>query len=110
MATSNVSHLTRPDLERLVDAGDGPVLVDFWADWCQPCHMLSPTIEGLADAYGDRATIAKVDVDANKDLATEHGISSIPTVLVFDGGEVMERIVGVQPREAYATALDGRLS
>ena len=103
---NNVSNF---DAQQLNDAihGDDTVIVDFWAEWCQPCHMLAPTIEALADEYDERGvTVAKVDIDANQDLARDYGITSIPTVLVFSGGEVRERIVGVNAKERYVEAIN----
>ncbi len=89
--------------------GQQPVLVVFGATWCQPCHMLAPTIEQLAETYGDRITVAKVDIDAAKALATQYAVNSIPTVLLFKDGEVAGRIAGVHPQQDYATAIDALL-
>jgi thioredoxin 1 len=105
----SVSHLDQAEFDLEVLQSDRPVLVDFWADWCQPCHMLAPTVDQLAERYGDRIKVTKVDIDANKDLALKYEIRSIPTVLIFQDGEVSARIVGVQPESHYATALDALL-
>ena len=109
MTTQTILHLGTEDFHKAVLESDRPVLVDFWADWCQPCHMLAPTIEQLAESYGDRITVAKVDIDAAKALATEYAVNSIPTVLLFKDGEVAGRIVGVSPQRDYAAALDALL-
>ncbi len=109
MTTQTILHLGTEDFHKAVLESDTPVLVDFWADWCQPCHMLAPTIEQLAESYGDRITVAKVDIDAAKALATEYAVNSIPTVLLFKDGEVAGRIVGVSPQRDYAAALDALL-
>ena len=85
---------------------DRPVLVDFWAEWCQPCHQLAPTLDALAADYGDRVQVAKVDIDANPGLADTYQVGSIPTVLVIADGAVQARVVGVQPKSAYADAVD----
>ena len=106
MTTQTILQLGTEDFREAVLESDKPVLVDFWADWCQPCHMLAPTIEQLAERYGDRITVAKVDIDAAKALATRYAINSIPTVLLFKDGEVAGRLVGVRPQQDYATALD----
>ena len=106
---STILNLDRESFATEVLQSDRPVLVDFWADWCQPCHMLAPTIQQIADQYGDRVKVAKVNIDDAKELAVTHSINSIPTVLIFDGGEVTERIVGVQPLSEYTAALDARL-
>lgn len=73
---------------------DKPVLVDFWAIWCGPCKMIAPTIEELAKEYDGKLKVAKMDVDANPKTAMQYGIRSIPTLLIFKGGQVVEQIVG----------------
>jgi thioredoxin 2 len=93
------------DFDRVVLGASTPVLVDAWADWCQPCHMLAPTIDALARDYAGRVLVAKLDVDANPATAGRFGIRSIPTVLVFRDGRLVDRITGVQPRGAFDAAL-----
>ncbi len=108
--TSNqILTLGTDDFQRKVLESDIPVLVDFWADWCQPCHMLAPVVDQLAETYAGRITVGKVDIDANGDLATRYDINSIPTILVFRGGEVVERLVGVRAKADYTAALDALL-
>lgn len=109
MTTDTILHLGTEDFTQQVLESDRPVLVDFWADWCQPCHMLAPTIEQLAESYGDRITVAKVDIDAAGELARQYAVNSIPTVLIFRNGEVAGRIVGVRAPQDYAAALDALL-
>ena len=82
-----------------------PVLLDCWADWCGPCHMLAPTIDALARDYAGRVLVAKLDVDANPATAGRFDVRSIPTMLVFRDGQLVDRLVGVQPRGA----IDARL-
>lgn len=82
-----------------------PVLVDFWAPWCGPCRALGPTIDRLAQEQDSTAKIGKVNIDDNQELASTYGISSIPSVLIFKNGEVVESFVGVQPERAYRSAL-----
>lgn len=94
------------DFDELVLQADKPVLVDFWAEWCGPCQALGPVIESLASDYNGRATIAKVDVDANQQVAGKLGIRSIPTVMLFNKGEVVETFVGVRPKADYENALE----
>ncbi|MDD3459364.1 MAG: thioredoxin [Weeksellaceae bacterium] len=75
-----------------------PAMVDFWATWCGPCRMVAPTVEELAKEYGDKAVIAKVDVDNNQEIAAEFGIRNIPTLLFFKDGKVVDKVVGVAPK------------
>lgn len=84
----------------------GPVLVDFWAEWCMPCRMLAPTIEKLAKDYGAKIKVGKVDTDANRDVSLKYGISAIPTVLLFQNGQVKEKFVGLQKEAKFKETLD----
>ena len=110
MTSKTVRQLSQHDFKNEVVESDRPVLVDFWANWCQPCHMLAPIVEQLADEYAGRITVAKVDTDANRDLSLEYAINSLPTLLLFKDGEVVERLIGVRTRSEYAAALHARLS
>ena len=101
--------ITESNFESEVLQSDRPVLIDFWADWCRPCHMLAPTIEKLAADNAGRATIGKLDVDENPEIAGRFGIRSIPTVLLFKQGKVVESLIGVQPAQAYEEALSRHL-
>ena len=85
---------------------DQPVLVDFWAEWRAPCRALGPIIESLSTDYEGRAKIAKVDIDANQQIAMQFGIRSIPTVMLFDKGQIVDTIVGVRPKSDYDAALN----
>jgi thioredoxin 1 len=97
-----------PNLEEFdqLISGDKPVLVDFWADWCMPCRMLAPVIEQLGEQYQGRAEVAKVNVDEYPELASRYRIQSIPTVMIFDKGELAEMIVGLNSADVYTKALD----
>ncbi len=105
MKTKHVPHFTDASFKTEVLESDQPVLVDFWAPWCAPCNALAPTIEALSEQYEGQVKVGKLNVDENSETAAEYGISSIPAVLLFDKGEVVERFVGIQPRERYEAAL-----
>ncbi len=104
-----VQHLSDADFKTQVLQSGKPVLVDFWADWCQPCHMLAPTVDALAEEYGDRIVVAKLDVDANPATAAQYGIRSIPALLLFKNSERVQQMVGVQPKEKIAQSIEQAL-
>jgi len=83
-----------------------PVLVDFWASWCGPCHLIAPAIEELASDYDGKATIGKLNVDEQPGLAQQYGIRSIPSVLIFQDGQVVDQIIGAVPKKALADKLN----
>lgn len=101
--------ITDATFEEQVLNSDIPVLVDFWAAWCGPCRMVGPVIEEIAGEYEGKAIVGKVDVDANQEFAAKYGVRNIPTVLMFKGGEVVGRQVGVAPKDTYTKAIDGLL-
>lgn len=101
--------ITDATFQEVVLNSDKPVMVDFWAAWCGPCRMVGPIIEELSKEYDGKAVIGKVDVDANQEFAAKYGIRNIPTVLVFKGGEVVGRQVGVAQKSAYAEAIEALL-
>lgn len=108
MMSTDVLHLTKETFDATL-AGGEPVLVDFWAQWCGPCRMVGPFIEELATEYAGRAKVCKVDVDAEQELAERFEVMTIPTVLVFKGGEIVEKSVGAKPKQGFADMLDKHL-
>ena len=86
----------------------GVVLVDFWAPWCGPCKMQTPILEKVAAAVGDKAVIAKVNVDENPELAAKYGIRSIPTIILLKDGETKQQLIGLQQEAALVTAIDAK--
>jgi thioredoxin 1 len=100
---------TDANFEELVKKSDKPVLVDFWAEWCGPCKMIGPVVEELSKEYEGKAVIGKVDVDNNPGTSVEFGIRSIPTLLFFKNGEIVDRQVGVVSKAVLAQKLDALL-
>jgi thioredoxin 1 len=88
---------------------DKPVMVDFWAEWCGPCRMVGPIVEEVAKEYGDRALVGKLNVDNNPGVAQKYGIRSIPTILFFKNGEIVDRQVGAVPKAALVKKLEAHM-
>lgn len=110
MAGADTLTFTEANFETEVLNSDQPVLVDFWAEWCAPCRALGPTIDELASDYSGKAKVGKVNVDEAQQIAVKYGIQSIPSVLVFKGGEVIAQKVGLAPKDDYASTLDQAMS
>jgi thioredoxin 1 len=103
---SNVLVVTDANFESEVLQSSEPVLVDFWAPWCMPCRMIVPVIEELAAENAGAVKVAKLDVQDNPDTAAAYGVNSIPALMIFKGGEVVDRFSGVQPKGRLQQALD----
>jgi thioredoxin 1 len=107
MAGANILELTNANWEQEVVNSDKPVLVDFWAAWCGPCRMLAPTIDKIADQFAGRIKVGKLNTDDHPDMAVRYGISGIPQVLLFKGGDQpRERLVGVQSEAALVNVIN----
>jgi thioredoxin 1 len=105
MASPDVLNIGDENFGKEVLESDKPVLVDFWATWCAPCRAIAPAVEELATQYKGKVKVAKMDIDNNQDTPQQYGIRSIPTLLVFKGGKVVEQIVGAVPKARLEAAL-----
>jgi len=106
---SVIVHVSDADFQSVVLASDKPVLVDFWATWCGPCRAIAPVLEELAEEYGERVQIAKIDIDDNPETPASYGIRSIPTLIVFKNGEAAATQVGAVSKSQLASMLDDAL-
>jgi len=106
----NVTELSDSDFQSEVLQAAEPVLVDFWAPWCGPCRMIAPVVEELATENAGSLKVAKVNIDNSPNIATRYGVSSIPTLMIFKDGEVVDRFVGVQPKSRLQDAVDQAIS
>ena len=106
---SKPTQITDDDFEQMVLQAEKPVLMDFWASWCQPCLMVAPIIDELAEEYNGKVSFVKLDVDQNPKTATRYGIMSIPALLIFKNGEPVSHLVGVRPKGDLKRNLDAAL-
>ncbi|OUT97176.1 MAG: thioredoxin [Flammeovirgaceae bacterium TMED32] len=101
--------ITDSNFEEIINS-EKPVLVDFWAEWCGPCKMIGPLVEELANEFDGKAIIGKVDVDTNPEVSAKFGIRSIPTLLVFKGGEIVDKQVGAVPKSVLSEKIEAQLT
>jgi|SRR2546425_12405755 len=105
----NAVAVTEQNFDSEVIQSKVPVLVDFWAAWCAPCRAVAPTVEDLAVEYKDRLKVVKVDVDENQDVSIRYGVQSIPTLILFKDGKVVERLVGAYPKPIVVSKIQPHL-
>ena len=106
MASDAVVEFTDDNFDREVVQSELPVLVDFWAEWCMPCKAMAPIIDQLADEFSGRIKVGKVDTDEHREVAVKFGISAIPTIILFKGGEAVQRFVGVKSKDEFTSELE----
>lgn len=106
---ANALAVTDESFEQEVLKSDVPVLVDFWAAWCGPCRMIAPTVDQIAVEYAGKLKVVKVDVDQNPDISGRLGVLSIPTLMVFKGGQMVERVLGAVPKQALLSKVTPHL-
>ena len=103
---SQIGEVTDQDFEQRVIQSDKPVLVDFWAEWCVPCHMVSPVVEEIARDHADQLSVGKLNVDDNPETARRYGVMSIPTLIVFKDGQEKARVVGARGKDAILREIE----
>lgn len=104
-----IMHISDSDFEEKVARAAVPVLVDFWAEWCGPCRLIGPVLEDLSGEYEERLTIAKINVDDNRETAAKFGVSGIPTLILFKEGQAVDRQVGALPKPKLKEWIDSKL-
>ncbi len=107
--SSDILNVSDATFEEDVLKSPLPVLVDFWAEWCMPCRMIAPTVENIAETHKDKLKVAKMNVDENMKTPSRYGIRGIPTLLLFKAGEIIETMVGVQPRDKIVEIISKHL-
>ena len=107
--SDNIFHVSEADFESEVLNSDIPVLVDFWAEWCGPCKMIAPILEQIADKYGDRIKIAKMDIEVNQQTPMKYGVRSIPTLIIFKDGNVEATKLGAVSQSQLSEFVDSAL-
>jgi thioredoxin 1 len=107
---AEVVNVTDQSFEADVLKSDKPAIIDFWAEWCAPCRQISPIIKDLADRYGDRVNIVKMDIDAHPNTPAQYGVRAIPTILAFKDGQVVEQLTGARPKADFEAMIEKLLS
>jgi thioredoxin 1 len=102
---ADVAELSEANFETEVLQSPQPVLVDFWAPWCSPCRVIAPMVHDLAVEYADQIKVVKINVDESSNLASTYGVNSIPTIMIFKNGDVVDRFVGIQPKSRLQSAI-----
>lgn len=108
--SEKVTAVSDSSFEKDVLQSEKPVLVDFWAEWCAPCRMLAPTIDAIAEQFGETARVVKVNVDDNSATAQRYGIKGIPTLILFSAGKEVERVVGATSKESISRMIEKHVS
>jgi thioredoxin 1 len=109
MASEKIVTVAADNFDREVKESEIPVMVDFWAEWCGPCRMVAPALEQLAEEMDGKVRIAKLNVDDNQELAFQYGVQSIPTFILFKGGQVADRMMGAVPKAAFQSFIQRNL-
>ena len=107
---ANLGEVNDQEFQSKVLDSATPVLVDFWAEWCVPCHMVSPTVEEIGTEQGEKLQVVKLNIDDNPDATRKYGVMSIPSLILFKGGEEVARVVGAKPKDAILRDLSSHLS
>jgi thioredoxin 1 len=107
---ANIGDVTDGDFQTTVLEADAPVLVDFWAEWCVPCHMVSPVVEEIGVEKAEALRVAKLNIDDNPEVTRKYGVMSIPSLILFVGGEEVARVVGARGKDALLKELDPHLT
>ena len=107
---ASIGDVTDQDFQAKVLSSDKPVLVDFWAEWCVPCHMVSPVVEEIAREKGEELAVAKINVDDNPEITKQFGVMSIPTLILFKGGEEKARVVGARGKDAILREIEPQIA
>ncbi len=109
MGSDKIITLTDQNFENEVKESQTPILVDFWAEWCAPCRMVAPVLDELAEEFDGKVKIGKLNVDQNRSVAAQYGVMSIPTLILFKNGELVEQMVGAQPKENLQKVMQAAL-